>query len=88
IHKKWATGTEKTAVTFSVNGGSYRDHKVTLQANQSQVTVPNVEKFSGTGSTATKTRIYYEVTEDVPDGYALSTAQMDWKNLQYVFTNK
>ncbi|HEL2685480.1 TPA: hypothetical protein T7L01_001628, partial [Streptococcus suis] len=88
IHKKWATGTEKTAVTFSVNGGSYRDHKVTLQANQSQVTVPNVEKFSGTGSTATKTRIYYEVTEDVPVGYALSTAQMDWKNLQYVFTNK
>ncbi|MDW8764805.1 SpaA isopeptide-forming pilin-related protein [Streptococcus suis] len=88
IHKKWATGTEKTAVTFSVNGGSYRDHKVTLQANQSQVTVSNVEKFSGTGSTATKTRIYYEVTEDVPVGYALSTAQMDWKNLQYVFTNK
>ncbi|HEM4413258.1 TPA: discoidin domain-containing protein [Streptococcus suis] len=88
IHKKWATGTEKTAVTFSVNGGSYRDHKVTLQANQSQVTVSNVEKFSGTGSTATKTRIYYEVTEDVPGGYALSTAQMDWKNLQYVFTNK
>ncbi|WP_029187925.1 SpaA isopeptide-forming pilin-related protein [Streptococcus suis] len=88
IHKKWATGTEKTAVTFSVNGGSYNNRKVTLQANQSQVTVPNVEKFSGTGSTATKTRIYYEVTEDVPDGYALSTAQMDWKNLQYVFTNK
>ncbi|HFI0092759.1 TPA: SpaA isopeptide-forming pilin-related protein [Streptococcus suis] len=88
IHKKWATGTEKTAVTFSVNGGSYNNHKVTLQANQTQVTVPNVEKFSGTGSTATKTRIYYEVTEDVPGGYALSTAQMDWKNLQYVFTNK
>ncbi|HEM5246334.1 TPA: discoidin domain-containing protein, partial [Streptococcus suis] len=88
IQKKWATGTEKTAVTFSVNGGSYRDHKVTLQADQSQVTVSNVEKFSGTGSTATKTRIYYEVTEDVPVGYALSTAQMDWKNLQYVFTNK
>ncbi|WP_180273276.1 SpaA isopeptide-forming pilin-related protein [Streptococcus suis] len=88
IQKKWATGTEKTAVTFSINGGSYRDHKVTLQANQTQVTVPNVEKFSGTGSTATKTRIYYEVTEDVPVGYALSTAQMDWKNLQYVFTNK
>ncbi|HFU3982443.1 TPA: SpaA isopeptide-forming pilin-related protein, partial [Streptococcus suis] len=88
IQKKWATGTEKTAVTFSVNGGSYRNHKVTLQANQTQVTVPNVEKFSGTGSTATKTRIYYEVTEDVPVGYALSTAQMDWKNLQYVFTNK
>ncbi|HFI0612316.1 TPA: SpaA isopeptide-forming pilin-related protein [Streptococcus suis] len=88
IQKKWATGTEKTAVTFSVNGGSYRNHKVTLQANQTQVTVPNVEKFSGTGSTATKTRIYYEVTEDVPGGYALSTAQMDWKNLQYVFTNK
>lgn len=59
-----------------------------MQANQSQVTVSNVEKFSGTGSTATKTRIYYEVTEDVPVGYALSTAQMDWKNLQYVFTNK
>ncbi|MFM0600916.1 SpaA isopeptide-forming pilin-related protein [Streptococcus suis] len=88
IHKKWATGTEKTAVTFSVNGGSYNNHKVTLQANQTQVTVLNVEKFSGTGSTATKTRIYYEVTEDVPVGYALSTAQMDWKNLQYVFTNK
>ncbi|HFI0689098.1 TPA: SpaA isopeptide-forming pilin-related protein [Streptococcus suis] len=88
IQKKWATGTEKTAVTFSINGGSYRNHKVTLQANQTQVTVPNVEKFSGTGSTATKTRIYYEVTEDVPVGYALSTAQMDWKNLQYVFTNK
>ncbi|WP_153050822.1 hypothetical protein, partial [Streptococcus suis] len=30
IQKKWATGTEKTAVTFSVNGGSYRNHKVTL----------------------------------------------------------
>ncbi|HFR3572478.1 TPA: SpaA isopeptide-forming pilin-related protein [Streptococcus suis] len=88
IQKKWASGTEKTAVTYTINGGSYRDHKVTLQANQSQVTVPNVEKFSGTGSTATKTRIYYEVTEDVPVGYALSTAQMDWKNLQYVFTNK
>ncbi|HEM5231950.1 TPA: discoidin domain-containing protein, partial [Streptococcus suis] len=88
IQKKWATGTEKTAVTYTINGGSYNNHKVTLQANQSQVTVPNVEKFSGTGSTATKTRIYYEVTEDVPVGYALSTAQMDWKNLQYVFTNK
>ncbi|HFR3896084.1 TPA: SpaA isopeptide-forming pilin-related protein [Streptococcus suis] len=88
IHKKWATGTEKTAVTYTINGGSYNNHKVTLQANQSQVTVSNVEKFSGTGSTATKTRIYYEVTEDVPVGYALSTAQMDWKNLQYVFTNK
>ncbi|HHT7733675.1 TPA: SpaA isopeptide-forming pilin-related protein [Streptococcus suis] len=88
IQKKWASGTEKTAVTYTINGGSYNNHKVTLQANQSQVTVPNVEKFSGTGSTATKTRIYYEVTEDVPVGYALSTAQMDWKNLQYVFTNK
>ncbi|HFI0199294.1 TPA: SpaA isopeptide-forming pilin-related protein [Streptococcus suis] len=88
IQKKWATGTEKTAVTYTINGGSYNNHKVTLQANQSQVTVSNVEKFSGTGSTATKTRIYYEVTEDVPVGYALSTAQMDWKNLQYVFTNK
>ncbi|WP_164071413.1 SpaA isopeptide-forming pilin-related protein [Streptococcus suis] len=88
IQKKWATGTEKTAVTYTINGGSYNNHKVTLPENQSQVTVPNVEKFSGTGSTATKTRIYYEVTEDVPVGYALSTAQMDWKNLQYVFTNK
>ncbi|HGO8538095.1 TPA: SpaA isopeptide-forming pilin-related protein, partial [Streptococcus suis] len=88
IQKKWASGTEKTAVTYTINGGSYNNHKVTLQANQSQVTVSNVEKFSGTGSTATKTRIYYEVTEDVPVGYALSTAQMDWKNLQYVFTNK
>lgn len=88
IQKKWATGTEKTAVTYTINGGSYNNHKVTLQANQSQVTVPNVEKFSGTGSTASKTRIYYEVTENVPDGYVLSTAQMDWKNLQYVFTNK
>ncbi|HFU3835570.1 TPA: SpaA isopeptide-forming pilin-related protein [Streptococcus suis] len=88
IHKKWANGTEKTAVTYTINGGSYNNHKVTLQANQSQVTVPNVEKFSGTGSTASKTRIYYEVTENVPDGYVLSTAQMDWKNLQYVFTNK
>ncbi|MCQ8261963.1 SpaA isopeptide-forming pilin-related protein [Streptococcus suis] len=88
IQKKWASGTEKTAVTYTINGGSYNNHKVTLQADQSQVTVSNVEKFSGTGSTATKTRIYYEVTEDVPVGYALSTAQMDWKNLQYVFTNK
>ncbi|HEM5069520.1 TPA: discoidin domain-containing protein [Streptococcus suis] len=88
IQKKWASGTEKTAVTYTINGGSYNNHKVTLQADQSQVTVQNVEKFSGTGSTATKTRIYYEVTEDVPVGYALSTAQMDWKNLQYVFTNK
>ncbi|HEM2750187.1 TPA: discoidin domain-containing protein [Streptococcus suis] len=88
IQKKWATGTEKTAVTYTINGGSYNNHKVTLPENQSQVTVSNVEKFSGTGSTATKTRIYYEVTEDVPVGYALSTAQMDWKNLQYVFTNK
>ncbi|HEP1834353.1 TPA: discoidin domain-containing protein [Streptococcus suis] len=88
IQKKWATGTEKTAVTYTINGGSYNNHKVTLQANQSQVIIPNVEKFSGTGSTASKTRIYYEVTENVPDDYALSTAQMDWKNLQYVFTNK
>ncbi|HEM2541965.1 TPA: discoidin domain-containing protein [Streptococcus suis] len=88
IQKKWATGTEKTAVTYTIKGGSYNNHKVTLQADQSQVTVSNVEKFSGTASTATKTRIYYEVTEDVPVGYALSTAQMDWKNLQYVFTNK
>ncbi|HEL1592937.1 TPA: discoidin domain-containing protein [Streptococcus suis] len=88
IQKKWATGTEKTAVTYTINGGSYNNHKVTLPENQSQVTVSNVEKFSGTGSIATKTRIYYEVTEDVPVGYALSTAQMDWKNLQYVFTNK
>ncbi|HEM5323529.1 TPA: discoidin domain-containing protein [Streptococcus suis] len=88
IQKKWASGTEKTAVTYTINGGSYNNHKVTLQADQSQVTVSNVEKFSGTGSTVTKTRIYYEVTEDVPVGYALSTAQMDWKNLQYVFTNK
>ncbi|HFI0422938.1 TPA: SpaA isopeptide-forming pilin-related protein, partial [Streptococcus suis] len=88
IEKKWAQGTEKTAVTYSITGGSYQNHKVTMQANQSQVVISNVEKFSGTGSTATKTRIYYEVTEDVPGGYALSTAQMDWKNLQYVFTNK
>ncbi|HEL2217896.1 TPA: discoidin domain-containing protein [Streptococcus suis] len=88
IQKKWANGTEKTAVTYTINGGSYNNHKVTLQANQSQVIIPNVEKFSGTGSTASKTRIYYEVTENVPDDYALSTAQMDWKNLQYVFTNK
>ncbi|MCK3895706.1 hypothetical protein HCC09_11395 [Streptococcus suis] len=88
IQKKWASGTEKTAVTYTINGGSYNNHKVTLQADQSQVTVQNVEKFSGTGSTATKTRIYYEVTEDVPVGYALSTAQMDWEKLHYVFTNK
>ncbi|WP_161949331.1 SpaA isopeptide-forming pilin-related protein [Streptococcus suis] len=88
IEKKWAQGTEKTAVTYSITGGSYQNHKVTMQANQSQVVISNVEKFSGTGSTATKKRVYYEVTEEVPSGYMLSTAQMDWEKLHYVFTNK
>ncbi|MFI3059791.1 SpaA isopeptide-forming pilin-related protein [Streptococcus suis] len=88
IEKKWAQGTEKTAVTYSITGGSYQNHKVIMQANQSQVVISNVEKFSGTGSPATKKRVYYEVTEEVPSGYMLSTAQMNWEKLHYVFTNK
>ncbi|WP_153052482.1 hypothetical protein, partial [Streptococcus suis] len=29
-----------------------------------------------------------DVTEAVPSGYILSSAQTDWENLYYVFTNK
>ncbi|MFM0682188.1 SpaA isopeptide-forming pilin-related protein [Streptococcus suis] len=88
IQKNWETGSDKVDVTFTVNGGSLSNRTATISANATQVTIANVDKFSGTGSTATKKRIYYEITEAVPSGYILSSRQTDWENLYYVFTNK
>ncbi|WP_233486254.1 SpaA isopeptide-forming pilin-related protein [Streptococcus suis] len=88
IQKNWETGSDKVDVTFTANGGSLTNRTATISANTKQVTIANVDKFSGTGSTATKKRIYYEITEAVPSGYILSSRQTDWENLYYVFTNK
>ncbi|MGQ7508673.1 SpaA isopeptide-forming pilin-related protein [Streptococcus suis] len=88
IQKNWETGSDKVDVTFTANGGSLTNRTATISANTTQVTIANVDKFSGTGSTATKKRIYYEITEAVPSGYILSSRQTDWENLYYVFTNK
>lgn len=88
IQKNWEADSDKVDVTFTVNGGSLTNRKETLSANNTQITIANVDKFSGMGSTATKKRIYYDVTEAVPSGYILSSAQTDWENLYYVFTNK
>ncbi|WP_392365338.1 SpaA isopeptide-forming pilin-related protein [Streptococcus suis] len=88
IQKNWETGSDKVDVTFTANGGSLTNRTATISANTKQVTIANVDKFSGTGSTATKKRIYYEITEAVPSGYILSSRQTDWDTLTYLFTNK
>ncbi len=75
IQKNWETGSDKVDVTFTANGGSLTNRTATISANTKQVTIANVDKFSGTGSTATKKRIYYEITEAVPSGYILSSRQ-------------
>ncbi|MDY4128006.1 SpaA isopeptide-forming pilin-related protein [Peptostreptococcus porci] len=88
INKNWATGTTPVEVLFTVNGGSFNNTKKTLPVGQTTITIPNVPKFEGSGSIATKKRFYYDVEEDIQSGYMLSSAEFDWENLKYTFNNK
>lgn len=88
INKNWAKGTTPVEVSFTINGGSFNNTKKTLPVGQTTITIPNVQKFEGSGSIATKKRISYEVEEDIQSGYMLSSAEFDWENLKYTFNNK
>lgn len=88
INKNWATGTTPVEVLFTVNGGSFNNVKKNLSVGQTTITIPDVPKFEGSGSIATKKRISYEVEEDIQSGYMLSSAEFDWENLKYTFNNK
>lgn len=87
IQKNWVNEATPVTTTFKITGGTI-DQTQTLSADQSAITVNDVPKFSGTGSTATKKRIPYEVNEVVPDGYILTSAIFDLESLTYLFNNK
>ena len=86
INKNWATGATPVEVLFTVNGGSFNNVKKNLSVGQTTISIPDVPKFEGSGSIATKKRISYEVEEDIQSGYMLSSAEFDWENLKYTFT--
>ncbi|WP_253269419.1 SpaA isopeptide-forming pilin-related protein [Streptococcus suis] len=87
IQKNWVNEATPVTTTFKITGGTINQTQ-TLSADQSAITVNDVPKFSGTGSTATKKRIPYEVKEVVPDGYILTSAIFDLESLTYLFNNK
>ncbi|HHT7753918.1 TPA: SpaA isopeptide-forming pilin-related protein [Streptococcus suis] len=87
IQKNWVNEATPVTTTFKITGGTINQTQ-TLSADQSAITVNDVPKFSGTGSTATKKRIPYEVNEVVPDGYILTSAIFDLESLTYLFNNK
>lgn len=87
IQKNWVNEATPVTTTFKITGGTINQTQ-TLSADQSAITVNYVPKFSGTGSTATKKRIPYEVKEVVPDGYILTSAIFDLESLTYLFNNK
>ncbi|MGQ7383511.1 SpaA isopeptide-forming pilin-related protein [Streptococcus suis] len=87
IQKNWVNGATPVNTTFTITGGNINQTK-TLTTGQTTITVNDVPKFSGTGATAMKKRIHYEVNETVPTGYILASATFDLENLTYLFNNK
>ncbi|WP_261309595.1 SpaA isopeptide-forming pilin-related protein [Streptococcus suis] len=87
IQKNWVNGATPVNTSFTITGGTVNQTK-TLSAGQTTITVNDVPKFSGTGATATKKRIHYEVNETVPTGYILASATFDLESLTYLFNNK
>lgn len=87
IQKNWVNGATPVNTTFTITGGNINQTK-TLTTGQTTITVNDVPKFSGTGATAMKKRIHYEVNEAVPTGYILASATFDLENLTYLFNNK
>ncbi|HFI0150657.1 TPA: SpaA isopeptide-forming pilin-related protein, partial [Streptococcus suis] len=87
IQKNWVNGATPVNTSFTITGGTVNQTK-TLTAGQTTITVNDVPKFSGTGATAMKKRIHYEVNEAVPTGYILASATFDLESLTYLFNNK
>ncbi|NQH78816.1 hypothetical protein HO640_07790 [Streptococcus suis] len=87
IQKNWVNGATPVNTSFTITGGTVNQTK-TLSAGQTTITVNDVPKFSGTGATAMKKRIHYEVNETVPTGYILASATFDLESLTYLFNNK
>ncbi|MCQ8265672.1 SpaA isopeptide-forming pilin-related protein [Streptococcus suis] len=87
IQKNWVNGATPVNTSFTITGGTVNQTK-TLSAGQATITVNDVPKFSGTGATAMKKRIHYEVNETVPTGYILASATFDLESLTYLFNNK
>ncbi|WP_105128273.1 SpaA isopeptide-forming pilin-related protein [Streptococcus suis] len=87
IQKNWVNGATPVNTTFTITGGNINQTK-TLTTGQTTITVNDVPKFSGTGATAMKKRIHYEVNETVPTGYILASATFDLESLTYLFNNK
>ncbi|WP_238146573.1 SpaA isopeptide-forming pilin-related protein, partial [Streptococcus suis] len=87
IQKNWVNGAPPVELTFKVTGGG-PERTVKLPANSNTITVNDVDKFEGAGTTAMKKRIHYEVNEVVPAGYRLSSATFDLETLTYLFNNQ
>lgn len=90
IEKTWQADAERVDTSYTLNGGTYKDHQITLPALEDKVEEVNVPKFKiDAGKPATEwTRTTYDVQENIPAGYTLNYKGNDRYHLNYFFDNK